>query len=425
MSHVVRIAILVGLAFSSALAMETPLFMYTSSAFTSSLSYNPVMNPFSGWSGSETTRQNLVPGSGVIHGLQFMTINAPGAGQTYTITLRVNSNDTPITCTIADSNMSCTDTVHIATVTAGDLISYSAVASASAGSSGSNFASILLNPGSKGISYLVGTQNAAGVPNSSTSYLPVQAISQAAIADYNAAAGLVAAPGRISNFYINMSGTPGSGKSYTFTYMKNNVAQSLTCTISDSNTTCNDTNAAHSFTVVPGDDLALQVVPSGTPSSGRVTRFASVFQPNVDGTNLVISASSSTFTPGSTRYFTPTGSTTGNNTVWSLVEAGRQAIGIAGVIGNFYAKTSGAPGAGESFVFNFRQNGVTQTIGTTIANTSTSGSDLTDFLPLYNGDYFALQLIASAGVPSTVYGRFGFTYSIPPPTLRSMTGVGQ
>ena len=45
--------------------------------------------------------------------------SAPGAGQTYTLTMRVNGSDTGITCTVADANKTCSDTTHSATVTAG------------------------------------------------------------------------------------------------------------------------------------------------------------------------------------------------------------------------------------------------------------------------------------------------------------------
>jgi hypothetical protein len=57
---------------------------------------------------------------------------APGAGQSYTFTLRVNGSDTDVTCTIADSATSASDLTHTAAITAGQSWSLKSVSSTTA-----------------------------------------------------------------------------------------------------------------------------------------------------------------------------------------------------------------------------------------------------------------------------------------------------
>lgn len=58
--------------------------------------------------------------------------NAPGGAQTYIFTVRKNSADTSITCTISAAATTCSDLVNTATYAAGDLISVRIVLSATA-----------------------------------------------------------------------------------------------------------------------------------------------------------------------------------------------------------------------------------------------------------------------------------------------------
>lgn len=80
----------------------------------------------------------------------------------------------------------------------------------------------------------------------------------------------------LANFYAQLSQAVGVGNSVAFTWRKNGVNQSLTCTISGSGSdSCNDTS--HSFTVSQGDTVTIQAVPSGiigvTPNVIMITQF--------------------------------------------------------------------------------------------------------------------------------------------------------
>lgn len=63
------------------------------------------------------------PITGTVRGLRILTRTGPdnGAGsQQYTFTLRINGANTAMTCSIAETNTSCADVTHTATINAGD-----------------------------------------------------------------------------------------------------------------------------------------------------------------------------------------------------------------------------------------------------------------------------------------------------------------
>ncbi len=86
--------------------------------------------------------------------------------------------------------------------------------------------------------------------------------------------------GTFSNLIVTLNNAPGVGKSWAFTVRKNGSDTSVTCTISDAATTARDTT--HSFSVAPGDRLALKWVPTGTPTAPSSTGMTSAIE--FDGT---------------------------------------------------------------------------------------------------------------------------------------------
>ena len=82
---------------------------------------------------SEAGVQVLCPIGGTFKNL-FVLTSAPAAGQTVIATLRVNSADTAITCTVTGTGTTCSDTTHTATCTAGQPYSLKTVTSATSGS---------------------------------------------------------------------------------------------------------------------------------------------------------------------------------------------------------------------------------------------------------------------------------------------------
>jgi hypothetical protein len=84
--------------------------------------------------------------------------------------------------------------------------------------------------------------------------------------------------GTISNLKAFSNGAPGVNQSYTLTLMKNNAAQTVTCTIPYNNNTAEDTT--HLFTVAAGDRVSLKWVNSAGAASAAAAHFGFMFIPN-------------------------------------------------------------------------------------------------------------------------------------------------
>lgn len=70
--------------------------------------------------------------AGTIKNLYVHASTAPGASESYTITLRKNQSDTSLVATISNTDTTANDTSNTVTVTAGDKLTFSIVSSTSA-----------------------------------------------------------------------------------------------------------------------------------------------------------------------------------------------------------------------------------------------------------------------------------------------------
>jgi hypothetical protein len=78
--------------------------------------------------------------------------------------------------------------------------------------------------------------------------------------------------GTLSGFAVSLSGAPQNGggtQSYTVVVMVDGSPSSITCTISESATSCTDTT--HSVVLVPGQTVNVRVTPAGSPNTASAT----------------------------------------------------------------------------------------------------------------------------------------------------------
>jgi hypothetical protein len=83
--------------------------------------------------------------------------------------------------------------------------------------------------------------------------------------------------GTISEFYVNLDGSPGSGNSYTFVVRKNGADTPVTCTISGTDTTGYDLTNSVDFDA--GDLISVRVTPFSNPTA-RSMRWTAKFTPS-------------------------------------------------------------------------------------------------------------------------------------------------
>lgn len=102
----------------------------------------------------------------------------------------------------------------------------------------------------------------------------------------------------LTKLYVVLNGTPGSGKSYTFSTRLNSTSPGgvQSAAVTDLNTTASDTTGT--IAIVDGNTFDIRVVPAGTPTSrhwsfGMIQTGAALLSPAVTPTTT---ASQSTFT---------------------------------------------------------------------------------------------------------------------------------
>ena len=114
----------------------------------------------------------------------------------------------------------------------------------------------------------LGTSVAAGETKYIGTHLAAAAYTSAFLLSY---------AGTIKNLYVYSNGSPGVGETYTYTLMKDNVAQTVTCEIASGANQSSDTS--HSFTVNAGQRVSLRIVSSAS-AAGTTVQFSFQFEPS-------------------------------------------------------------------------------------------------------------------------------------------------
>lgn len=211
---------------------------------------------------------------------------------------------------------------------------------------------------------------------------------------------LTSAPGTLSYLHVKLAPAPGAGKSWTFTVMVNGAPSSLACTISDTETEGEDT--ANTATLAPGDAVSLKATFSGSPPD-CYSRWACIF--TGDGERVsILPGGTATNSRTETRYNQLAGVCP-----FDTMHRG-EAIPTAGVLRDLYIKLSGAPGAGDSFVFTVMVNEVPSSLACTISGgVDTTGHNTKDAVVVALGDIVELRS-TPVGTPTARNVQWGTTF---------------
>lgn len=312
---------------------------------------------------------------------------APGSGgATYTINLRKNATTTALTCTVADPNTTCSDTTHSVTVAAGDLMDIEVVPANIPTASKLTFNMIVTGPATGQSIYCADTSN--NLSNSATQYNTFSNSQLNQQATENLRYTQVPTSGTFKNLRIHLPSSPGSGKSFTFTVRKNGSDTSVTCAVSDANTTCSDTS--NSFTVAAGDNVNIKSVPSGTPTQS-IPDYSLSFIADTDG-EFFHHANLSTASNSANNYVYTNGSG------WNGTEANKRYYSAAITAKKIYVYFTSSPGSGKSWQRALRVNGSTSALTCTVSDTNTTCNNTND-VSIANSDLVNLISVPS-GTPA-------------------------
>jgi hypothetical protein len=218
---------------------------------------------------------------------------------------------------------------------------------------------------------------------------------------------IVPTSGKLDMMRVALDGSPGAGKSYTFTLRKNNADTAVTCVIADTSTQNSD--LANSVTVAAGDRVVVSSTPSGTPTA-RLAKISMRFIPDNDGESFIGLAGSDP-SSAAVRYNQPQGTGAGT---WQATETNADMAMPAGVtLKKLYAKVVTAPGVGKSWVFRTRLNAANAGPSLTISDAATTGNDSTSSSATSGGDLLSVMSTPS-GTPTAPGGMsLGLLVSMP------------
>lgn len=198
--------------------------------------------------------------------------------------------------------------------------------------------------------------------------------------------------GTVSDFYVELDGTPGSSKSWTITVQQDTGAgfanTDLAVTIADSATTGNDTT--DSIGVSAGDRLILKVTQSGSPTA-RKCRWTLTYSGIAPSSSLTPVVGGGITNNAATRYGSVAGiwgalsTTTENET--------RRVMPCAGTVKNLYVVLSASPGTDpDAYRFTVRKGGASQALTVTVTAPNTSGNDTANSFSVSAGDVLTMMM---------------------------------
>lgn len=376
---------------SSAWAMQTPLLM-SNSPSTSVVNYGAFSNT-TPIATNDTGVRNVAPIAGSIQGIIVKANTAPGGSASYTIAIMKNGAATAITCAVTGASTTCSSDV-VVSVVPGDNFSIRFTPASTPEASRINV-STMFNSGSGGGSFFESSPNNDAPSTSVTETTSI-------FGSTSWGTGTSIAPtsgGTISKFYVLLSVAPGtaaSGKSYAFTVLKNAVGTSVTCTVLDDATTCNDTS--NTFTFVTGDRITLQSIPTSTPAASRVA-FGIGYIPAIDGESFHGYEYNGGAHDNDMDNFV---SINQNNQASSQTEANfSRVVPSSSIIARkMITVVSSAPGSSRSWLYGLRINNVTSSLTcTNTGQTSLTCSNLTTQISLAQNDIVNFIITPALGVP--------------------------
>lgn len=198
----------------------------------------------------------------------------------------------------------------------------------------------------------------------------------------------------LTGLRIAIDTAPGTGKSYTFTVMKNGVATILSVPLTDAMNKGEDT--VNSVTFAAGDTISLSVTPSGTPAAPN-NQYWSMFCDTASAIFPMFNGQNTAPSNSATNYC---GADGGQGVAWNAADILYVVCPIAGTIKNLYAMANGVAGAGNSYTLTLMVNGVASSLAAIITGAvSASGNDTSHSVSVNAGDVLSFR--STIGVTPT------------------------
>lgn len=244
----------------------------TSTLSTTTAQYLSIVPAVAMQTTSSTVRV-FAPLAGTIKSLYVELGTAPGTDTSRTFTVTVNAADTNITTTISNTAIAGSDTSNTAAIAQGQSLEITSTMSGTPAAS-TVLISIVFLSGTADVFPLFTVSSSAYAVDGSSNYHGLSG-RVAHNATESTAWVYVGSTMVFSIAFFYLSGTPGTGTSYTLTFRDDTANTALTGTISDLGRT---STVSQTVNVVAGSALSTNAVATNTPSAkvGFVSYAASI-----------------------------------------------------------------------------------------------------------------------------------------------------
>lgn len=352
------------------------------------------------WNTTEASARTIAPATIALTNFKINLTTAPGAGTTRTIGAYVDATVSDLATTISNTSTSGSVSTKAAAVATGSSLSLGNDNTAGTPASSTINRWRMVQTGTNQILW---STSVSLTSTTATRYMGIQDNSGLGT---SAAVGTQIMPesGTLQNFYLKMSTTLSSG-SYVCTLVKNGSSTSVSITLDSSNQAASYT--ASTVSVVAGDTVYWQIVPTSTPS-GTVRIAGGCEYVSVTPGNGILLGSTNANVSG-TVYNSWYG-----NAAWNATESNVQALGYALTLSKIYCVLSAAPSSTHSRTLTFRQNTANSSAAVTISGANTSGS-WTGSLTVATDDLICVAH-TSSGTPSNSNMKYGLVFTTVQPT---------
>jgi hypothetical protein len=353
---------------------------------------------------TETARLQVVPAAFTLQNFFVSVTTAPGAaasGKQYVYTVRKNQVDTAITVTLFETATTGLYSGAGVSFAAGDTISIGITPTNTPTVPALINWNIQANSGGTHFSPLLGGAHVStGLSTSITSFN--QLIGSNAGATWNATETnvqmIVPCGGTIDKLYVVADAVAGTGKTWALSLVKNGVATALTASITG-NTVKTGNDTVNSFSVVAGDTLSIQAVPTSTPTVSRIC-WGVKFTPTNPGETFFGFGNPTAASTTATQYEFPLGA---GNGAYSGTESTRQVMPGQSTLTAFYLLLGTAPGGATTRTLTLRRGAVATPLTVQLTSTATTGNITGQSVGLSQTDLVSLQS-AETGTPAADTG---------------------
>lgn len=203
--------------------------------------------------------------------------------------------------------------------------------------------------------------------------------------------------GTLSNFYVNLSGSPGAAKQYVFSVYQNGSvpSNSLAVTLTGASGTAStqQSDTTHTVAVAAGDLICIQKVPTGTPTAVSAS-WGMIFTPAIAGETVLFGSFSS---PGIVGFVGLSAPQIANTTEPSVTLP----IPGPGTLKKLFFQSTIASGAATSYILTLNKNASGTALTVTSANSTALLSDLTHTVSVSAGDYIDGDVTITGSPAST------------------------